>query len=224
MMSDILDLSGMALIWDYHGIMQEANSTTRPPFNGPAGKAENKRKTPKIPKKITEDYLSNSGKFYLERFPASVEQFKRVMGRKIQKSCKAHPEQEPGTCLALLDKVVDKFRAIGFLNDEGYSSGLARSLKSRGWPKGRIIMRLKEKGISAELIEKIFEDHNPGDDIFDALVCMKRKRLGPFATREKPFDKELASMGRAGFDYNAANRALKMSKEDVEDMLKNRYA
>ena len=188
---------------------EEANSTSAASFN-------RKRKTPK---KIPESYLTNSGKYYLERFAASTEQFRRTMTRKIRKSCAAHPDQSVDVCLSTLDTVITKFQNIGFLNDAGYANGLSHSLKNRGWPRGRIIQRLKEKGISAELIEQAVPAPEGSDDLIDALVWIKRKKLGSFALREKSFEKSLAALGRAGFDYNSANRALQMSREEAEERI-----
>jgi len=188
---------------------EEANSTSTESFN----------RKKKIPKKITESYLTNSGKFYLERFAASTEQFRRVMTRKIRKSCAHHPDQQLEDCLAGLEKIIVKFQSAGFLNDAGYSTGLALSLKNRGWPRGRIIMRLKEKGISPDLIERAVPPAAEGGDFHDALIWIKRKKIGPYATREKSFDKNLASLGRAGFDYHSASKALRLSKEEAEELL-----
>ncbi len=194
---------------------EEAISISDPSFK-PAAKKQ------KIPKKITETYLTNSGKFYLERFPASTEQFRQVMTRKIRKSCKAHPEQSPEACFVHLETVITKFQSLGFLNDEGYATGLSRSLKNRGWPRNRIIMRLKEKGIAAELIEAAVPPADPGDNLQDAVIWMKRKKLGAFATKEREFEKSLASLARAGFDYHSASRVLKMDKEEAEELLNSR--
>lgn len=193
----------------------EANSISDKPFKA----RPHKKNTPKIPKKITESYLTNSGQFYLERFPASTEQFRRVMTRKIHKSCKAHPEQSMEASLGFLENVVQKFQSLGFLNDAGYATGLARSLKNRGWPRNRILMRLKEKGISLEIIETSLPEAGKSDDLLDALVWIKRKKLGAYALKEKDFDRSLASLGRAGFDYHSASRVLKMNKEEIEELL-----
>ena len=189
----------------------EANSISEHSFK--------RKKEVKPPKKITETYLTNSGKFYLERFPASTEQFRRVMTRKINKSCKAHADQNPETCFAALDSVIRKFQEIGFLNDMGYAAGLARSLKNRGWPRSRILMRLKEKGIPVEIIEEAVEEAAPDEDFHNALIWIKRKRLGAYATTEKNQDKSLAALARAGFDYHTASRALDLSKEEIVEIL-----
>lgn len=194
---------------------EEAISISDPDFKG----SHKRRTTPKIPKKITETYLTNSGKFYLERFPASTEQFRKVMTRKINKSCKTHPEQTMESCMTYLESVIGKFQEIGFLNDEGYATGLSRSLKNRGWPRNRIVMRLKEKGIANDLIENIVPPSAPEDNFRGALVWIKRKRLGPYASRERSFEKSLAALARNGFDYHSAARALQMSKEEIEDLL-----
>ena len=194
---------------------EEAISISDPDFKG----RKTARKTPKIPKKITETYLNNSGKFYLERFPASTAQFRKVMTRKINKSCKAHPEQSMETCLTALDSVVQKFQDLGFLNDEGYAGGLSRSLKNRGWPRNRIVMRLKEKGIASELIEEAVPPSDANDNFRDALLWIKRKKLGAYASKEKSFEKSLAALARNGFDYHSASRALQMPKDEIEDLL-----
>ncbi|PZP54928.1 MAG: hypothetical protein DI586_08430 [Micavibrio aeruginosavorus] len=191
---------------------EEAISISDPSFKPSAKKR-------KIPKKITETYLINSGKFYLERFPASTEQFRQVMTRKIRKSCKEHPEQSPETCFTHLEAVITKFQTLGFLNDEGYAMGLSRSLKNRGWPRNRIIMRLREKGIAVELIDATVPPPEPGDNIKDAALWMKRKKLGAFATKEKAFEKALASLARAGFDYHSASKVLQMTKEEADELL-----
>ena len=57
------------------------------------------------------------------------------------------------------------------------------------------------------------------DDLIDTLVWIKRKKLGAFALRERSFEKSLAALGRAGFDYNNANRALQMSREEAEERI-----
>lgn len=189
----------------------EANSISDAPFK--------RKKEAKPPKKITETYLTNSGKYYLERFPASTEQFRRVMSRKINKSCKAHQDQNPETCFTALENVIRKFQEIGFLNDAGYAAGLARSLKNRGWPRSRILMRLKEKGISADIIDEAVEEAAPDEDFRNALIWMRRKRLGAFATTEKTQDKSLAALARAGFDYHTASRALELSKDEIVEIL-----
>lgn len=199
--------------------MIEAKEITPRGVKESARKNSEKPNTRKVPKKITESYLTNSGQFYLERFTASKAQFRRVMGRKIYKSCQAHPEQDREACNILLEKVIEKFERAGFLNDAGYAKGLARSLSARGWPKKRIAMRLREKGISGEQIENVWEDEEPQADLVQAVRMMKRKKLGAFADKAKEHDKQLAAMARAGFDYETASRALSVTRLEAEEIL-----
>lgn len=177
-------------------------------------------KEPKKPRKITESYLENAGKFYLEKFPASAKHFKMIMTRKIRKSCQAHPDQDLAQCQTMLDSVVEKFVRVGFLNDEALTKGLLYSYKQRGWSQRKIRATLITKGLGADLIEDGMADRDSSSEINAALRLVRRKRLGAFATTEAKPDKWLAALGRAGFDYETARKALNMSKEEIEDILR----
>lgn len=186
-----------------------------------AKKSSPAAKTVKKPRKITQDYLENSGKFYLEKFPASVEHFKLVMTRKIRKSCLAHPEQNLAQCAQLLDAVAEKFVRLGFLDDQALTRGLLTSYRTRGWSQRKIKATLAMKGLSADIIEDYMSDQSESDssDLTAALRWARKKRMGCFATGEPKPDKWLSSLGRAGFDYGTARRALTMSREEAEDIL-----
>lgn len=177
-------------------------------------------KKAKLPRKITPAYLENSGKYYLEKFPASIAHFRLVMTRKIRKSCLAHPDQNMAEAQRHLEEVIQKFIRAGFLNDEALSQGLMYSLTQRGWSMRKIKMWMRQKGLPAPLIEEAAEstgaDHT---DLGAAARWVRKKRLGAFATTEPKPDKWLASLGRAGFDYETARRSLALSKEEIEDLL-----
>jgi regulatory protein len=178
-------------------------------------------KEPKKPRKITESYLENAGKFYLEKFPASIRHFRMIMTRKIRKSCQHHPDQDLAQCQTLLDNVVEKFVRLGFLNDEALTKGLLYSYKQRGWSQRKIKATLITKGLAGDLVEEGMADHDSGSEINAAVRCVRRKRLGAFATGEAKPEKWLAALGRAGFDYETARKALSMSKDEIEDILRN---
>lgn len=172
-----------------------------------------KQKTPHPPKKITEGYLLNSGLYYLQRFPASTTQFRRVMIRKIFKSIKHHNAPEEDEATAMLDAVMNKFIEYGYLNDKAYASGLVLSLRNRGTSQAKISAKLREKGIQGELLEETLYIENPEEeDLRAALIYLKKKRRGIFTLRDKENaqQKDLAALARQGFSYNTANTALNM--------------
>lgn len=185
-----------------------------------AEKSRPEPKKPKLPRKITPEYLENSGKFYLEKFPASVAHFRQVMARRIRKSCMAHPDQDTATALAQLETVIEKFIKAGFLNDAAFSEGLLYSLTRRGWSMRKIKMWMAQKGLPAPLIDQAVEetaaDHS---DLASAARWVRKKRMGPYAIGEAKPDKWLSSLGRAGFDYETARRALALSQDEIEEML-----
>lgn len=159
----------------------------------------------KVPKKLSESYLRNSALYYLQRHPTSVSHFLAVMDRKMKRSLKAHPDQtlEPFTAY-LHEKLVPEFVRAGFLNDELYAKALAGSLQRRGMPKRVITMKLAAKGVEAT-DEQLAEQ----DDIEAARLYAKRKRLGPYATRARDPQKDMAALARAGFSYDIVSKVLK---------------
>ena len=172
-------------------------------------------------KKITATYLENSGKFYLERFPASTAQFLRVMTRKIDRSCRAHADQDREECLNLLETLISRFQTIGFLDDPAYASGLRYSLTQRGYSSSRIAQTLRQKGISPDWLQEASarEPLNPDHDWLAALRWIKKKRLGAYSTRDEGPNRSLASLARAGFEFDMARKALSLTVEETEEHL-----
>ncbi len=180
-------------------------------------------KKPKLPRKITASYLENSGKYYLEKFPASVSHFRMVMQRKIKRSAVAHPETDISASFQLLDDVIAKFTELGFLDDSALAKGLTYSWTQRGWSQRKILATLNQKGISSAIIEGMAEEDAPSsaDDFTAALRWIRKKRLGAYSTKqEDQQDRWLSSLARAGFDFETSRRALSLPKEEIEDRLR----
>lgn len=172
------------------------------------------RKGPKIPKKITGKYLYNAGLAYLQRFPSSTAHFQAVMGRRIDRSCRHHPDLERGACQALLDEVTKQFAAMGYLNDDLYLKGMITSLRGRGLSRTAIVMKLRQKGMNEDSVREALKAYDEENDLNDdqaALRLCRRKKIGPYALNP-PDDgqkqKWLAALARAGFSYEVASKAL----------------
>lgn len=172
-------------------------------------------------KKISASYLENAGAYYLQRFSASISQFRKVMERKITLSCRDHPEQDKENLACLLDDVVKKFEKLGYLNDENYARMLISSLENKGISLSRMTMTLQQKGIAPELIADVLPQRTRDDDKLAALRWARKKRLGSFATRERENEKQkgLASLARAGFDYDVANWVMNLSRDEAESLI-----
>ena len=200
--------------------MLNKDNTTRDDKNN-----RQKTKTVKKPRKITPDYLHNAGLYYLERFSSSVANFKRVMKRKIDRSCQFH-ETETGPAYEMLDAVTEKFVTLGLLNDEIYSRSKTTSLRRKGGSRRKIQLKLREKGLDGDTIDQSLaqvdaEALSNGEDpeLNAAMAYIKRRRIGPFRRKqdEKAADKDLASLARAGYSYDIAKKALERITQSVHN-------
>lgn len=181
-----------------------------------------RRSEPRLARRITEDYLHNSGLYYLQRFAAGSEHFRRVMMRKVDRSCRDHPDQDRATCEGLVGALVEKFLRAGLLNDEAYLTGSIASHRRRGLSSRAIAAKLAAKGVPAENIRSALKtDNSAQDDLAAALRQARRRRIGPFARPDGNISdqKAFATMARAGFDYETASRALQMKTADAEDII-----
>lgn len=201
--------------------MQENNNSQdmAEPENIKRGKP---RREKKPPKKITEKYLYNSGLAYLQRFPTSTPHFRRIMGRKIDRSCNYHKEQDREACIALLDGAVATFVRMGLLNDDAWLTAMVGSLRRRGLSSQAILSKLQQKGMTQGNILSVLRDLDGSEDaeLSAAIRLMRKKRLGCF--RKGPDDnrnKELAALARAGFGFDIAQKALSLSSEEAEEIL-----
>lgn len=178
----------------------------------------------KIPKKITERYLYNAGLAYIQRFPSSSTHFRTIMGRRIERSCRHYPEQNREACYTLLDELIQKFIALGYINDRLYLGGMITSLRGRGLSTTAILMKLRQKGLQEEDIRLALSDYdanNGQNDELAALRLCRRKKIGPYAaTSENDLQKQkwLAILARAGFSYEISARVLHVSPEDLEPL------
>lgn len=184
----------------------------------------------KKPKEISPGYLERAGLFYLERYSSSIENFRRVMRRKIDRSCRYH-EHDPAPHYESLEAVIQKFIDQGFLNDALYTKITATSLRRKGQSKKMIALKLKQKGVEnndlESLIETIDWDEfdpavNETDLSFECMSAMRhirKKRLGPYRRKqdEKSHEKDLASLARAGYSYAISKKALEHAHHEQED-------
>lgn len=185
-------------------------------------KAIKRRRERKKPKKITADYLHNSGLYYLQRFSASREQFRSVMRRKVQRSCMEHKEQEFDACMELVEQTIRKFERAGLLNDELYTQGVVSSLRRQGKSKRAILTKMKTRGLPSGLVlqklEALDSETDVDAELRAALMVLRKKKAGPFGDKEN--EKILAALARAGFSYETAQRAMRLDHAEAEDILR----
>lgn len=184
-----------------------------------------KKPARKAPKKITASYLHNAGLAYLQRFPSSTGNFRAVLMRKVDKSCRHHTEQDRDACAALVEDTLTKFQDMGLLNDEAYLRGMVTSYRRRGLSATAIKAKLAAKRLPADAVTEAIARHRDDggpDDLAAAVLHARKKKIGPFqpATREENRDKAMAAMARAGFSYDIAGKVLSMEADEADALIR----
>ena len=177
---------------------------------------QDSRRPRRGPKKATPERLEKSALFYLERYASSSENLRRVLMRKVDASAKAHGT-DPEEGARFVAALIERYQRAGLLNDTAYAEARVAGLHRRGLSDRAIAMKLRQKGVPGDLIDKALEDlreemRADGTDanLQAALNYAKRRRIGPFrkSARQENRDRDLAALGRQGFDYETARKVL----------------
>ncbi len=184
-------------------------------------------KQKKQPRKITQQYLENAALYYLQRHATSVSNFRLVMKRKIDRSCRFF-QSDPAPFYDMVDSLAERYVRAGILNDQIFAEAKTSTLRRQGRSRQAITAKLRVKGLAAEEIEQALqktdsehESHSDMDaEMAAALKLARRKKLGPYRPQEhidmKERQKEMAVMARAGFSFDVARRVLDYT-EDMAD-------
>jgi regulatory protein len=176
------------------------------------------KKPRKIPKKISKTYLENAALYYLQRYATSAANLKKVLMRKVQRSARHHG-QEAEEFVPLVDDLVKRYISSGLLNDASFAQAKTATLRRQGKSQKMIHVKLQAKGLGKADIDAALAtvDESAEAEFEAALALARKKKLGPF--RAKPADpkKEMAAMGRAGFSYDVAKRALSYKEDENEE-------
>ncbi|WP_252181240.1 regulatory protein RecX [Azospirillum sp. B4] len=176
------------------------------------------------PKRVSAAYLERAALHYLERFAASTAALRRVLMRKVEMSAAAHgTDREQGA--EWVESLITRYQRSGLLNDRVYAEGKAASLHRRGGSTRTIRQKLAAKGVGPELVDAALgelardlgDDGEGAADLRAAHAYARRRRLGPFRPEEERAgkrDKDLATLARAGFDFETAARVIDAADPD----------
>jgi len=172
------------------------------------------------PLKATPEALERSALYYLERYDSASGHLRRLLARKVALSARVHGT-DPEEGHAAVERLIARLTASGVLDDRRFARARARSLLARGTSAAMVRARLAGKGVPAELVEAALAEQaeEAGDsDLRAALRYARRRRLGPFRAMDSAGERaerrarDLAALGRQGFDYETARRVI-----DCED-------
>lgn len=195
-----------------------------------AAAPERGRRERRAPRRITPTYLDNYAKFYLERYASSAENLRRVLYRRVWKSC-AHHGTDEGEAQGWVDDLVTRYVGAGLVDDRNYAEGRTRALFRQGVPPVMIRRRLQAKGVAEADIDRALDllvEDAPVPELAAAIAFARRRRFGPYRThmgrsrmgdagdaRAERREKDLAAMARAGFTYDMARRVVDADSVDA---------
>jgi regulatory protein len=157
--------------------------------------------------------LERLGLFYAGRYATSRARLAAYLRRKLQERGWAGPGEAP------VERLVERFAGLGYVDDRAFAASRAAALLRRGYGERRVRDALRGAGIAEEDMAEA-RDHAGGEALAAAHVFARRRRLGPYAdcvpdreTRRKA----AAAMVRAGHRPELAWRVLAMSPADLPE-------
>ncbi|SBW02703.1 Regulatory protein RecX [uncultured Alphaproteobacteria bacterium] len=179
----------------------------------------------KPPRRISATSLENAALHYLERFDSTALNLRRVLERKVRRAA-THPDAavDAEQAAQWIAAVVAKMVRLGYVDDRRTARIKAESLFRRGVAPTMIRRRLALLGAPGDAADEALAalaDTADGDlGLAAAVTLARRKRLGPFGKAElraERRDRDLAALGRAGFDWETARRVVDAARpEDLE--------
>lgn len=167
-----------------------------------------KKSAPKLPTKVR---LRNIALYYLERFESSEDNLRAVLRRRIDKYAFFDKSYNPSEAYIWADEIVEECIKQNFVNNQRFAELKINGYLSAGKPRRYIEQKLKQKGIDDKIIAQFFEniDYSERDS---ALNFARKKKIGRFRTdgetRLENRQKDLATLVRAGFDFDIAKEIL----------------
>ncbi|MDP2306709.1 MAG: RecX family transcriptional regulator [Pseudomonadota bacterium] len=180
----------------------------------------------RLPPPIDAADIDVAARTYLTRYFTSRAHLRRLLMRRVDKSIAANGGDRTALA-ASVDATLDHLVEVGALNDEVYARDKVRSLVRRGVSEAVVHQRLASRGLGGDRVRAGLEAvRESGADPAMSAVCafVRRRRLGPYRidadVRVAQRARDLAALGRAGFSYAIARRALDMETvEEVESLL-----
>lgn len=172
-------------------------------------------------KPVTRPRLERIALAYLERFPAPSARLRQVLSRRIERSVREH-DTDPAEAAIWLEEVVSLCRRLGYIDDDRFAQARAARLQRSGLGRTAIRQRLSALGLSGDSVDGALQtltDDAEGDsDLAAALTYCRKRRIGPWRPEEQRAgnrDRDLAALGRRGFSYDTARRALESDPDET---------
>lgn len=145
---------------------------------------------------------------YLERYSASEVQLRRVLQRKVERSCRHHG-LDPAGFREMVEAAVAACVASGLVDDRRFAEARAASLRRKGRSARAVSAGLAAKGVARELVAATVQVTEE-EEHAAARIAARRKRLGPWSSGDRAAlrQKHIAALARAGFSLAIARAVI----------------
>ena len=164
--------------------------------------------------------------------------YKKVMRMKLKRHCLRTDQTYISEYDDLITESVEYFKQIGFLNDEGYLSGMIQSLFRRGSSSQKIRAKLMGKGFDSHTISQALENFSEEQtehfddaisiDLLAGIKFCKKKRLAcfdPFIDDKKEDhdhkQKFMRKLAYQGYSYGIIKTLWDIDEEEALAKLNN---
>ncbi len=164
----------------------------------------------KVLKKITKQRLKNIALYYLERFESSTENLRSVLQRRINDYVYQNKEYNPEEALEWVEEILGDFQRCGYLDDGRFAEMKIRDYLAAGKSETYIRAKMAVKGVDGAVVDMVLSEQ-AFDPYENAMRLAKKKKIGPYrpeAERKDFYQKDMAVLARAGFDYDVSRRVM----------------
>lgn len=178
------------------------------------------RKTPvddasSSPPALDRPALERKALDYIGRYEAPAARVASVLRRMVERAAR-RDSIDRDAARRLIDEVVADLVARGIVVDRRYAEIRARALRQRGTATAMIRQDLRARGVSAAVVGEVLQGgpDESAANLAAAIAFARRRRLGPFrpeAARAENRLRDLAALGRRGFDPDIARRVIDAS-------------
>jgi regulatory protein len=168
--------------------------------------------------------MRNSAISYLARYEVSEFQFRNTMIRKLSNF---ENELDEKLKFEIIDKIKKEMIVARYIDDKRFAESKSRSIRRQGGSERLIFAKLKEKGVSDNIIKfaiDIVDEGNENAEIIAAVNFIKKKKIGVFY-KLKRVDKEIdpyilkdkwyRTLSRRGFSLSIIKKVLDIT--DIEN-------
>lgn len=165
-------------------------------------------------KKITEKRLYNIALYYVSRFETTTVKLQDILEKRLL-TAQIHGEEIPPQAKEWIGKIISRMVHLGYINNTRFAENTFQKMIGSGKSIRSISYKLQQAGLNNDILSDLIKKQEKTSlelDLIAAIKFVKKRKLGiyrPESTRAQYAEKDLAALGRAGFSYEIALKALK---------------